>query len=183
MPSAPAYYAEGPEALVVRLAAKGDRLAFAELVRRQQPPLRNLMRRFAADPDLADDLAQRVFLKAWRKIRSLKDPRRFGAWLRQIAVNEWISEQRGRSKEWTTDPLEGDLPAPAETPGIAMDLDAALETLPAPVRACVVLSYSEGLSHPEIVEATGLPEGTVKSHIRRGSQRLRKILAPYGEDQ
>ena len=98
MPSAPAYYAEGPEALVVRLAAKGDRLAFAELVRRRQPLVRNLMRRCSGSADLADDLSQRAFLKAWRKIRSLKDPRRFGAWLRQIAVNEWLSEQRMQKK-------------------------------------------------------------------------------------
>ncbi len=183
MPGAPGYYAEGPEALVVGLAKRGDRDAFAELVRRRQPGLRGLMRRLSRDPDLADDLSQRVFLKAWQKIRSLNDPRLFGPWLKRIAVNEWISEQRRSAKEWTTDRYEGDLPTPPETPGIAMDLDAALATLPAPVRMCIVLSYKERLPHREIVEATGLPEGTVKSHIRRGSQRMRELLDAYAADE
>lgn len=179
----PGYYAEGPEALVVGLAMRGDRDAFAELVRRRQPGMRGLMRRMSRDSDLADDLSQRVFLKAWRKIRSLKDPRKFGPWLKRIAVNEWISQQRRDAKEWTTDSYDGDLPAPAETPAIAKDLDAALATLPAAVRMCVVLSYRERLPHREIVEATGLPEGTVKSHIRRGSQRLRELLEAYGDNE
>ena len=62
-----------------------------------------------------------------------------------------------------------------------MDLDAALSMLPPDMRVCVVLAYNEGLSHPEIVELTGLPLGTVKSHISRGAARLREILASYGE--
>jgi RNA polymerase sigma-70 factor (ECF subfamily) len=45
----------------------------------------------------------------------------------------------------------------------------------------VVLAYDQGLSHPEIVELTGLPLGTVKSHITRAAKRLREILADYGE--
>jgi DNA-directed RNA polymerase specialized sigma24 family protein len=61
-----------------------------------------------------------------------------------------------------------------------MDLDAALATLPPDVRLCVVLAYNEGNSHPEIVALTGLPLGTVKSHIARGAARLRDTLADYG---
>jgi RNA polymerase sigma-70 factor (ECF subfamily) len=62
-----------------------------------------------------------------------------------------------------------------------MDLDDALATLPPDMRLCVVLAYNEGLSHPEIVALTGMPLGTVKSHIARGAERLRKELAEYGE--
>jgi DNA-directed RNA polymerase specialized sigma24 family protein len=64
---------------------------------------------------------------------------------------------------------------------LRLDLDAALATLQPEVRLCVVLAYSEGLSHPEIVTLTGLPLGTTKSHITRGAARLREILAEYGE--
>jgi len=60
-----------------------------------------------------------------------------------------------------------------------MDLDSALETLSDHVRLCVVLSYHEGMTHGEIAELTGLPLGTVKSHIRRGTQRLQQHLADY----
>ena len=87
MPATPGYYTEGPEALVVSLAVRGDREAFAELVRRRQPWIRNLMRRFAGEPTLADDLSQKVFLKAWSRIRQVKNPERFGPWLKRIAVN------------------------------------------------------------------------------------------------
>ena len=58
-------------------------------------------------------------------------------------------------------------------------LDRALAALPETARLCVVLSYQEGLSHGEIAEATGLPLGTVKSHVRRGAQRLQETLAAY----
>jgi RNA polymerase sigma-70 factor (ECF subfamily) len=60
-----------------------------------------------------------------------------------------------------------------------MDLDAALAKLPHDVRLCVVLAYNEGMSHPEIARAAGLPLGTVKSHIARGAARLREMLAAY----
>jgi RNA polymerase sigma-70 factor (ECF subfamily) len=62
-----------------------------------------------------------------------------------------------------------------------MDLDAALGELPPAVRVCVVLAYGEGMSHSEIVEATALPLGTVKSHINRGAARLRQLLNAYGD--
>jgi RNA polymerase sigma-70 factor (ECF subfamily) len=185
MPDAPGYYAEGPEALVVSLAARGDRDAFAELVRRRQPWVRNLMRRFSGDSDLADDLSQRVFLQVWRKIRQIRHPDRFGGWLKRIAVNEWIDYQRrndaylNRSLDEEKQPaLNASLEASTAT---EMDLDRALATLPTPVRLCVVLSYHEHMTHGEIAALTGIRLGTVKSHIRRGSQKLRELLSVYGE--
>ena len=62
-----------------------------------------------------------------------------------------------------------------------MDLDLALSTLPTAVRLCIVLSYQEGMTHSEIARITDTPLGTVKSHIKRGSQRLQQILSPYRE--
>ncbi|MEM6809771.1 MAG: RNA polymerase sigma factor [Pseudomonadota bacterium] len=180
MPDAPGYYAQGPEALIVNLAARGDRDAFAELVRRRQPWLRNLMRRLSGDATLADDLAQRVFLKVWQKIRKLRQADRFAGWIKQIAVNEWIDHRRKQGTAWHEAYEDEAQAAPAQTPAAAIDLDAALATLPDPVRTCIVLAYHERLSHPEITELTGLPAGTVKSHIRRGSQKLRDALEAYG---
>lgn len=181
MPDTPGYYAQGPEALVVSLAARGDRDAFTELVRRRQPWLRNLLRRCSGDAVLADDLAQRVFLKAWRNIRRLKQPERFGAWLKKIAINEWIDQQRKHSNFHNETLDDGVLSAPKASTTEAIDLDAALATLPDTVRLCIVLSYHERLSHAEIAELTGLPAGTIKSHIRRGSERLRELLSAYGD--
>lgn len=177
----PGYYSQGPEALVVSLATRGDRDAFAELVRRRQPWIRNLMRRFSGDPVLADDLSQKVFLQAWRKIRQIRHPERFGGWIKRMAVNEWIDYQRKHADERSREYEDGLQPGMHQSPAIAMDLDKALATLPGPARLCVVLSYHERLPHGEIATLTGMQLGTVKSHIRRGSQRLRELLSAYGE--
>lgn len=97
MPDAPGYYALGPEALVVSLAVRGDGDAFTELVRRRQRWLRDLLRRSSEDAGSADDMAQHVFLRAWRRIRRLEHPDRFGAWLEQIAVAETTESQSSRT--------------------------------------------------------------------------------------
>lgn len=64
----------------------------------------------------------------------------------------------------------------------AIDLAAALARLPAAVRLCILLAYQEGMSHGEIARATAIPLGTVKSHIVRGSARLRELLRDYGDE-
>lgn len=162
------------------LARNGDRDAFAEIVRRRQSPVRNLMRRFSNDPALADDLAQQVFIKVWLNLRRLRRASAFPAWLRRLAVNVWLHHARRNDPLGESREMSGLETARQDTPGIAMDLDRALATLPGPERLCVVLSYHEGMSHREIAQATALPLGTVKSHIRIGAQRLQETLSAYG---
>jgi RNA polymerase sigma factor (sigma-70 family) len=169
------------EATVVALAMSGDAAAFAELVQRRQSALRNLLRRLSRDPSLADDLAQITFIKAWRALPQLRSVSAFGGWLRRLAVNTWLEHLRAAPPPAL--PLEAAEPFAAlaviETPGAQVDLDAALAQLASDERLCVVLGYSEGMSHAEISASTGLPLGTVKSHIKRGSERLRSLLRAY----
>ena len=87
-------YTSGPEALVVGLARTGDKHAFAALVRRRQSWVRNLMRRCCGDIHLADDLAQQVFLQAWRKISQLRQADGFGPWLKRLAISVWLQHAR-----------------------------------------------------------------------------------------
>jgi RNA polymerase sigma factor (sigma-70 family) len=168
------------EASVVALAMSGDAQAFSELVRRRQAWLRGLLRRLCQDAALADDLAQQVFLSAWRHLPQLKSVAAFGGWLRRLAVNTYLAQRRGATL--ATTPLD-EVPEHAGEPlshaAARLDLDRALQRLPEPQRLCVVLAYSEGLSHAEIAATTGLPLGTVKSNITRGAQRLRAALAAY----
>ena len=82
------------EATVVALAMSGDRGAFCELVRRRQGPMRNLLRRLSRDAALADDLAQQVFIKAWRSLPKLRSVGAYGAWLRRLAINSWLEHVR-----------------------------------------------------------------------------------------
>lgn len=182
-------WSSSPEALIVGLARTGDREAFGELVRRRQSWIRNLMRRLCHDPVLADDLAQQVFLRAWKDIRKLREPAKFAGWLKQLAVNTWRQHARRNDplKFADDEPGEQANPAtagassPASTSGIAVDLDRALSKLEGKQKLCVVLSYAEGMSHGEISELTGLPLGTVKSHVRRGAAKLQSLLAGYDE--
>jgi RNA polymerase sigma-70 factor (ECF subfamily) len=172
---------DAAEAVVVALAINGDQGAYDELVRRKQAHVRSLMRRLSNNKTLAEDLAQLVFVEVWKSLKRLGKPAAFSRWLRAICLNVWL--QRFRKKnllvldndaaDWVVDPSN-------ERPEHAIDLAAALGLLPAAVRLCVVLAYHEGMSHGEIVGATGLPLGTVKSHIARGSARLRELLRDYG---
>jgi RNA polymerase sigma factor (sigma-70 family) len=172
---------EASEAIVVALAMNGDDAAFGELVRRRQGTIRQLLRRLSRDPALADDLAQQAFIKAWQSIRSLNSPSAFGAWLRKLATNCWLQQLRLRHRDV---PMDDDLPPGnpvTSRTAERLDLDAALATLPPHARLCVVLAYSEGMSHAEISDSTGLPLGTVKSHVARGAARLRERLQGYGD--
>ncbi len=175
------HYPDCPEAMIVSLARSGDRSAFAELVRRRQSSIRNLMRRCSSDVTLADDLAQQIFLQVWLKIHTLKQANAFSAWLKRLAVSVWLQHVRKKDALRGADELADVDLGQHDSIGTGMDLDSALATLPDPVRMCVVLSYHEGMSHGEIAEAMDLPLGTTKSHINRGTQRLQQILAAYSD--
>jgi RNA polymerase sigma factor (sigma-70 family) len=184
----PTALGQAAEAALVALAIGGDAAAFSELVRRRQSWLRNLLRRLSRDHALADDLAQQVLLQAWRSLRTLKSIGAFGGWLRQLAVNAWLSHVRSHPRvAQSLDEIvaAGAEPTMTHTTAEALDLDRALEHLASDERLCVVLAYNEGMSHGEISAATGLPLGTVKSHIKRGAERLRSLLQGYApaEDQ
>jgi len=171
------------EAMVVALARIGDQPAFEELVRRRQSWLRNILRRLCGDAVLADDLAQQAFLSAWRGIGRLRSSQAFGAWLKRLAVHVWLDHVRRHDPLDRLDPESDDAIETTREPlaPVAMesgiDLDRALATLAPHVRLCIVLSYADGMSHSEIVDVTGFPIGTVKSHIRRGLEQLRRVLA------
>lgn len=175
------------EETLVGLAKTGSNEAFEELVKLKHSWLRNFLRRLTNDPALADDLSQQVFLSGWKGIRKLESNRAFHSWLKRIAVNTWLNHVRlneplavaGPSTDQAIDQVTL---AHSELKTERMDLDRALAALGVDVRLCIVLAYYEGLSHGAIAELTQFPLGTVKSHIRRGTQALRRILAIYGNE-
>jgi RNA polymerase sigma-70 factor (ECF subfamily) len=170
---------DAPEAALVILARLGDQDAFGSLVRRRQGSVRGLLRRLSADPALGDDLAQETFVRAWQGLGRLREPSAFGGWLRQIAVSVWL--QHARRRRVVLDPISesDDISISPADPAERLDVDAALGRLSGAERLCLVLAHVEGMSHSEIAESTGLPLGTVKSHINRGAARLRRWLQPH----
>ena len=170
---------QAADPLVIALACAGDDRAFAEIVKRRHARVRKFMYHLCRQPSLGDDLAQQVFLTAWRSLPRLRAAAAFDGWLKRIMVTTWLEELRRRKITYADEADPDDAGSYRESTAEAMDLDAALAKLPHDVRLCVVLAYNEGMSHPEIAHAAGLPLGTVKSHIARGAARLREMLAAY----
>jgi RNA polymerase sigma-70 factor (ECF subfamily) len=132
------------------------------------------------NPELADDLAQETFVHAWKSLGKLRSPGAFGGWLRQIALHIWLQHAR-RARIPMDDYFDEEnlLDAVMPNPGDAMDLDRALAVLRPPERVCIVLNLGEGMSHGEIADATGFAFGTVKSHLARGTAKLRALLEQH----
>ena len=166
---------------LVALAATGGREAFGELVRRHSSAVRALLRRMGADGALADDLAQDAFMAAFEQVGDFRGEGTFQAWVKRIAARLYVRRWRrdARTELMAVPPEEEDA-SPTEESGAAdrIDLDEALKTLSPAERMCVSLCYGGGLSHAETALALNTPLGTVKSHVKRGLDKLRRHLAP-----
>ena len=162
---------------LARLAGAGDRDAFGELVRRQGSAVRGLLRRMGADPATADDLAQDAFISAYEHIGTFRGQGSFAGWIKRIAARAYIRRARGRLR--LEQPLDDEAEAGHGGEGEAafrIDLDEALKTLTPAERLCVTLCHGAGFSHGEAAEALNAPLGTVKSHVKRGLDKLRRRL-------
>ena len=165
------------EELAARFLALRDQDAFAELVRRHQSQVRGFLRQLTGDPALADDVAQDTFLRTWRKLHTFSGKGRFGAWLMTLAYREFLQTvRRGNRHGRLLDRLTAEAQSGdgVERHNDGNDLARFLAVLTPDERIVIILSYGYGLSHDEISDATGLPLGTVKSHIRRGKIRVRE---------
>jgi len=171
---------ELPESTLILAAQARDRIAFEEIVRRRERWLRALLRRLCGDAHHADDLAQEAFLRAWQSLARLREPVAFGGWLRRLAVRLFIDERRLKQADIdddaTLDAVSTPEPCPSRAAAAQVDLEHSLAQLSAAERLCIVLNLGEGMSHAEIEQATAMPLGTIKSHILRGTTKLRRAL-------
>ncbi|WP_304176969.1 RNA polymerase sigma factor [Phenylobacterium aquaticum] len=162
------------------LAATGERRAFGELVRRHGSAVRGLLRRMGAAPAEADDTAQDAFLAAFEGIAEYRGEGAFAGWVKRIAARQYLRrlQRERRLADLAIAAEEGEPVASHPDAAGRIDLDEALKTLTASERLCVTMCYGAGLSHAEAAEALNLPLGTVKSHVKRGLEKLRARLAP-----
>jgi RNA polymerase sigma-70 factor (ECF subfamily) len=181
MATTQAHIAAAHDLELVALSAAGSPGAFGELVRRHGAAVRGLMRRMGANGALADDLAQDAFLAAYEQIAEFRGDGAFQAWVKRIAARAYVKRWR---KDARTDLMaEPPEPRASNDPGQGgvdgrIDLDHALRALSPAERMCVCLCYGAGLSHGEAALALNTPLGTVKSHVKRGLDKLRDRLAP-----
>lgn len=183
------------EALAVA-AREGSEDAFRELVERFEGPVFGLLVRIVRRSELAEELAQESFVKAWRALDRFDPARKFSSWLFKIAHNTALDALRRRGEE----PLSLDAPveaggAPPELPAdpaaenplaraVARDAGRALERAVAELRPAyrevLLLRFAQELSYEEIAEVTGAPLGTVKVHLHRARQELARRLKAAG---
>jgi RNA polymerase sigma-70 factor (ECF subfamily) len=166
---------------LVALAAAGGRSAFGELVRRHGSAVRALLRRMGADPALADDVAQDAFLAAFEQIADFRGEGTFQAWVKRIAARLYVRRWRREARQaLAAVAVEAEVAEGHAESGAAdrIDLDEAMKALTPAERVCVTLCYGGGMSHGEAAAALNTPLGTVKSHVKRGLDKLRQRLAP-----
>ena len=162
-------------------AAGGDRQAYGELVRRHGSAVRGLLRRLGADSAAADDLAQDAFLTGFEQCAEFRGEGTFGGWIKKLAARLYLKKVKREARLIFSDAVE-----PVEAIGRTdasgdaasrIDLDEALKALSRGERLCVSLCYGADWSHAEAAEALNIPIGTVKSHVKRGLDKLRARLA------
>ena len=173
------------DAELATLAQAGDRAAFGELVRRHGAGVRGLLRRMGVEPALADDVAQDAFLAAYERIAEFRGQGAFAGWVKRIAARLYIKrcKRQLRLAELDAETADEAVQPPGEAAATQrLDLDGALKLLSPAERWCVSLCYGAGFSHAEAAEALKLPLGTMKSHTRRGLEKMKTHLGE-GADQ
>jgi RNA polymerase sigma-70 factor (ECF subfamily) len=179
-------------------ASRGSEEAFRELVERFERPVFGLIVRIVRRSELAEELAQETFVKAWRALARFDPDRKFSSWLFKIAHNSALDSLRRKGEE----PLSLDEPVaegegPRELPadpnaedplvrltarGAGRALERAIAALRPQYREVLLLRFAEGLAYEEIAEVLGAPLGTVKVHLFRARKELAEAMREQGWD-
>lgn len=182
----------------IERAARGESDAFASIVEEYEHFVYNtalgVIRNAGLSADLAEDVAQEAFIKAWRALPSFRGESSVSTWLYRITVNAARDAVRSASRTGTVslthedddeDTVEWDLPVSSgdtvpedalEHAEIIRGVRRAIEMLPEDMRRVVILRDIDELSYEDIADILGIELGTVKSRLNRGREKLKKIL-------
>jgi len=190
-------YNQMEDAELVGLCKKKDQAAFETLMKRHQRTVFAMLYKMAPDWNDTADLAQEAFIRIWRGIDKLQNPRAFKSWMVQIVTNLFYDELRKRPRQVTILSLDQpvnseeedgpsrDLADPAAGPeeiftrkDVRQSVNNAIATLPRQFRTAIVLREIEDLPYEEIAKITATDIGTVKSRISRARTKVQQILRP-----
>ena len=184
-----------PDRALVEAAAGGSREAFDELVRRHQAAIITLARVLTAGRGDPEDLAQDVFVRAWRNLPSFRGESTFRTWLHRVAIivirtsqsrqgrlmRLFVSRDRDDAGDESPNRAAAEQASGEEPVDTALArrqlIDRALATLSDELRVAVTLRDIQGLDYKEIAAMLDVPIGTVESRIFRARQQLKPLLA------
>jgi len=194
-----------PSPALVRRAQAGDRDALSALVQSQQTYVYSIAMSLMHNPADAADMTQEAFIRLMRSLGTYRAETKFTTWLYRLVTNICLDglRRRGRPVDSLDEPTSGQGGEDAQTAGArladtdrwtqpeqelelresASEVRQALGGLPAAQRLALTLHYFEDLRYEDIAEVMGLPLNTVKSHIRRGKERLALVLSNPVEEQ
>jgi RNA polymerase sigma-70 factor, ECF subfamily len=176
---------ERPDSRLVRSVVEGDRASFAPLVDRYQDRLYRRALAMLGDGDLAADMVQDAFVRAYTGLRDA-DPDRFGAWIHRILRNLCLDELRSPRTRAESLPLRlattADPVRDLELGELRAALGRALDGLPPAIREAFVLKHVEGLSYQEMTDLTGASESALKMRVKRAREALQERLEPGRTD-
>lgn len=187
------------DAELVAAAKDGDEAAIESLVKKYLPQVLRLAARLAGQTDLAEDIAQEAFVKAWRNLNTYDAAKPFAPWMLAITRNaaldllrkrravpfSALSPANGEDGMDFADTLASEEPLPEEVLARAesdQTVAAALLRLPERDRTVLTLRYEDALSFEDIGAVMKAPMNTVKSWHRRAQARLRALLLSDGGD-
>ena len=185
---------QSSDSKLVKRVQKGDKGAFDLLVLKYQHKIVNLVMRYVRDPELALDITQEAFIKAYKALPRFRGDSAFYTWMYRIAVNtakNHLAAQRRRPVDVELDlqdPEQYDLHArlrETDTPeGVTLSnelneaVGRAIAALPEDLRTAIILRELEGMSYEEIAQTMECPVGTVRSRIFRARDAISKKVGP-----
>ena len=194
-----------PSPALVQRAQAGDPAALSELVQSQQTYVYSIAMSLMHNPADAADMTQEAFVRLLRSLGTYRAETKFTTWLYRLVTNICLDglRRRGRPIESLDEPASTQSGDDAQTAGdrladsdrwthpeqevelreSASEVRAALDELPPAQRLALTLHYFEDMRYEDIAEAMNLPLNTVKSHIRRGKERLALTLSNPAEEQ
>ena len=170
------------DAAIVRRAIDGDERAMRLLWNQHAPHVDAIVRRLAGDPDLAQDIAQEVWIQIFRALPSWRGDAKFSTWVHRVAVNRTLNALRRTRRVAAAETGIEEDSASVEQDGersmLAATIEEAANKLSPGARTVFLLHDVEGYTHEEIASELGITPGGSKSQLFKARAKLRRLLAP-----
>jgi RNA polymerase sigma factor (sigma-70 family) len=173
------------KSLINRVLLKNDKNAFAQLVRKYQSDIRNLLYKVTnGNQSEADDIAQETFIRAYLYLKNFNSDSKLSTWLYRIALNVFKTKRKQNKYIEYVDKIDTTI-----EPKVIFDLNPILEkidiekailSLSDIEKTVVILFYDKDMTHSEIAECLNCPLGTIKTLIAKSKKKIKKQLTLYG---